>query len=110
MVCITSVCVCACVSGNIIGCRTQTRSCSIKELDKAVLSACTFLHLDLNNSGSTPDQKAPERAVRCVYVSMCACELLLAREGSDTAGNLVRNCEKSVKNHRNLARNQKSRP
>ena len=31
-------------------------------------------------------------------------------EGSDTAGNLVRNREKSVRNHRNLARNQKPGP
>ena len=35
---------------------------------------------------------------------------LAFQQGSDTAGNLVRNCEKSVRNHRNLARNQKSGP
>ena len=31
-------------------------------------------------------------------------------EGCDTDGNLVRDCEKSVRNHGNLARNQKSGP
>ena len=31
-------------------------------------------------------------------------------EGYDTAGNLVRNCEKSVRNHGNLPRYQKSGP
>ena len=65
-------CVCGCVSGNIIGCRTQTRSCSIKELDKAVLSACTVLHLHLIVVQHQTKRPLKERCALRVYMYLCA--------------------------------------